>query len=62
EGKRRDSAVDRVILIVADTRTNWAALRAAGDLLATSYPVSATDALAALAAGSDPGGDAIIMV
>ena len=60
EGKRRDSRVGRVLLVVADTRTNRAALRAAADLLAASYPVPATDALAALAGGRDPGGDAII--
>jgi transcriptional regulator with XRE-family HTH domain len=62
EGKRRDSGIDRVILVVADTRTNRAALRAAGDVLAGSYPVPAPDALAALAAGRDPGGDAIILM
>ena len=62
EGKRRDSGIDRVIPVVADTRTNRAALRAAGDVLAGSYPVPAPDALAALAAGRDPGGDAIILM
>jgi len=61
EGKRRDSRVDRVLLVVADTRTNRAALRAAADLLAASYRMPVTDVLAALEAGRDPGGDAIIM-
>lgn len=62
EGKRRDSGIDRVILVVADTRTNRSALRAAGDVLAASYPVAASHAIAALAAGRDPGGDALIVI
>ncbi len=61
-GKRRDGGVDRVILVVADTRSNRAALRAAGEYLAASYPCPEADALAALAAGRDPGGDAIIRI
>lgn len=62
EGKRRDSRVDRVLLVVADSRTNRAVLRAAADLLATNYRIPAANALAALASGRDPGGDAIIMI
>ncbi len=62
ELKRRDSAVDRVILVVADTRANRAAIEAAADVLAAAYPVSARAALSALAAGRDPGGDALIVL
>lgn len=62
EGKRRDSHVDRVILVVANTRSNRAALRAAQVLLARSYPVSSREALADLAAGRCPGGDAIVVI
>ena len=62
ELKRRDGAVDRVVLVVADTRTNRAAIEAAADVLTAAYPVSARAALAALAAGRDPGGDALIVL
>lgn len=62
ELKRRDGAVDRVLLVVADTRSNRAAIEAAADVLKAAYPVSARVALAALAAGRDPGGDALLVL
>jgi len=62
ELKRRDGTVDRLLLVVADTRTNHGAMEAAADLLSAAYPVSARAALAALAAGRDPGGDALIVL
>lgn len=62
ELKRRDGTVDRVLLVVADTRTNRAAMEAAADLLSAAYPVAPRAALAALAAGRDPGGDALIVL
>jgi transcriptional regulator with XRE-family HTH domain len=62
DGKRRDSRMDRVLLVVADTRSNRTALRAARIVLASSYPVPSRDALADLAAGRDPGGDAIVVL
>lgn len=60
--KRRDGAVDRVLLVVADTRTNRAAIEAAAHVLAAAYPVSPRAALGALAIGRDPGGDALIVL
>jgi transcriptional regulator with XRE-family HTH domain len=62
ELKRRDSRVDRVILVVAATRTNRDALRAAARLLAEQFPASGRAALAALVVGRDPGGDAVIVL
>lgn len=60
--KLRDSSLARVIILVADTRSNRATLRAIGDSLRTNYPVSSRDALNALASGRDPGGNAIIVL
>jgi transcriptional regulator with XRE-family HTH domain len=62
ELKRRDGTVDRMLLVVADTPTNRAAVAAAAALLRASYPVSTRAALAALAAGRDPGGDALVVL
>jgi transcriptional regulator with XRE-family HTH domain len=62
ELKRRDGVVDRVLLVVADTRANRDAIAGAADVLSAAYPVSARVALAALAAGRDPGGDALIVL
>jgi transcriptional regulator with XRE-family HTH domain len=58
--KARDSGVDRVILLVADTRHNREALRALGIVALGNYPVTSAAALAALAAGRDLGGNAIV--
>jgi hypothetical protein len=60
--KLRDAEVDTVILLVADTRHNRSVLDAAGSLLAADYPVSARDALRALAEGQHPGGSSIIRI
>jgi hypothetical protein len=60
--KKRDGGVDRVILLVADTRANRATLRAFDAVLKSSFPVSSRDALAALGSGRDPGGDAIVIL
>jgi transcriptional regulator with XRE-family HTH domain len=62
ELKRRDGAVDRVLLVVADTRANRAAIEAAADVLSAAYPISARAALTALAAGRDPEGDALVVL
>lgn len=60
--KLRDGGQDAVILLVADTKANRAAIRAAGDLIAELFPVPARRALVALAAGKDPGGSTLIFV
>ena len=60
--KKRDGAVDHVILLLADTRHNRAFLRAAGDGFLGSFPVDGRTALARLGRSMDPGGDAIVLL
>ena len=60
--KRRDGGVDRVILLLADTRHNRRFLRSAGAGFAADFPVPGRVALERLAAGTDPGGSAIILL
>lgn len=60
--KQRDGGVDQVILLLADTRHNRAFLRAAGADFRAGFPVDGGTALRCLAAGRDPGGNAIILV
>jgi transcriptional regulator with XRE-family HTH domain len=60
--KARDSNIERVILLVSDTRANRAAIRAAEASFREMFPVPARDALRALREGRDPGGWAIIML
>jgi transcriptional regulator with XRE-family HTH domain len=60
--KKRDGRLDRVLLLLADTRWNRAIVREHGPRLASSFPVSGTATLEALAAGRDPGGDAIVLL
>jgi transcriptional regulator with XRE-family HTH domain len=62
EGKRRDSHLDRVLVVVGDTRTNRLALRASTSILAASFRVSAREALRALGSGQDPGADAVLLL
>jgi hypothetical protein len=60
--KRRDDGVDRLVLLLADTRANRAFVREFEDSLRAAFPVSASAALRALQRGEDPGGDAIILL
>jgi len=60
--KQRDGGVDHVVLLLADTRANRAFRREFGDVLRVNYPVDGRVALAALAAGRDPGGGAVILL
>ncbi|HEY4634537.1 MAG TPA: hypothetical protein VIH00_11545 [Candidatus Limnocylindrales bacterium] len=60
--KLRDSGMDAVLVIVADTRRNRAALRELAPLLADDFPVTARKALVALRAGDHPGGSAIVLL
>jgi transcriptional regulator with XRE-family HTH domain len=59
--KARDLGVMRVILLVADTRTNRAILAAHPEFTA-AYPISTRACLRALSRGEDPGGDAIVIL
>jgi transcriptional regulator with XRE-family HTH domain len=58
--KLRDSGWERAIILVAATRNNRYLLREFGASLRANYPISQAEALRALAAGSDPGGNSII--
>lgn len=60
-GKQRDLGVARVILLVADTRHNRAVIARLPELL-RRFPVGTRACLAALAAGRDPGGDALVIL
>jgi hypothetical protein len=60
--KLRDSGFDRAIILVAATRANRLAIREVGSGLRANYPVSSRAALLALAAGVDPGGNALIVL
>jgi transcriptional regulator with XRE-family HTH domain len=58
--KRRDGRVDRLILVLPDTRHNRAFLRSVNGLRA-AFPVTGRRAMELLRAGVDPGGDAIVL-
>jgi hypothetical protein len=60
--KRRDLQAQRLVLLVSATSTNRTAMRAAGPMLGEALPVHTWAALRALAAGRDPGGDALIVL
>ena len=60
--KRRDGGVDRMILVLADTRHNRAVVRTIGLELRRAFPVQGRTARAALRSAVDPGGDLLIVV
>jgi transcriptional regulator with XRE-family HTH domain len=62
ELKRRDGGIDHVILLVADTRANREALRAARKALESAFPLKAATILGALRTGTDPGGSGIVIL
>lgn len=59
--KRRDGGVDRMFLILADTRHNRALLRLVGDELRVAFPLQGSAARAALRANADPGCDLLFL-
>jgi transcriptional regulator with XRE-family HTH domain len=60
-GKQRDLRLDRLILLVADTRHNRAVLEAHPELF-ERFPITTRACLVALRDGRDPGGDAIVLI
>ena len=60
--KARDGGFDHVLIVVAATRSNRRAVRAAGNAVGEMFPVPAREALAALAAGEHPGGSALLFL
>ena len=62
ELKRRDGRVDHLILLIAGTRANRAAIRAAGGALTDRFPVGTREVLAALESGRHPSADGIVIL
>ena len=60
--KQRDGRVDRLVLLVRKSDVNRRALATAGSVIATSFPLATRAALAALAAGEDPGDNGIVLL
>lgn len=60
--KLRDSGLSAVLVVVADTRRNRAAVDAARSVLAPDFPLSARHVLSALSAGRHPGGSTLILL
>lgn len=60
--KLRDSHADRMILLVADTHRNRAVVRASIATLRQTFPLDTRTTLAALAAGRDPGANALVLL
>ena len=60
--KLRDGGFERVILVVADTRANRAALKTAGVEFTQAFPIEQGIVLRALRRGEDPGGGGIVML
>ncbi|MEO6207783.1 MAG: hypothetical protein ABIP77_07495 [Candidatus Limnocylindrales bacterium] len=62
ELKLRDDRAVHVLLVVADTPRNRAAVRLMGVVIVESFPVPARVALAALGVGHHPGGSALVFL
>jgi hypothetical protein len=60
--KLRDGRLERVILLVSDTRHNRIALRSVAGSLDALFPVPGRRVLELLAAGVDPGGSSIVVL
>lgn len=60
--KVRDLKADRLVFVVAATATNRHALRDVGAAVSDAFPVGTRTALHRLAAGEDPGGDALVLL
>ena len=60
--KQRDGGVDHVLLLLADTRHNRLFLRTCGEGFLAAFPLAGRVALERLAAGTDPGGSAIVLL
>ena len=57
-----DGADGRVVLVVRDTARNRQAIRSVQDILAVEFPVRTRRGVMALRRGSDPGGDALLVI
>lgn len=60
--KRRDGDATRVLLVVPTTRNNRDAIKAASASFAEAFPADMRRAIRRLAAGDDPGADALLIM
>ena len=60
--KERDGGMDRLLLLVLDSRSNREVVRSHRETLTTRFPISGARAIELLAAGVDPGGNALILL
>jgi hypothetical protein len=60
--KRRDSGANGAILLLANSRWHRRLVREHEDWLRSAFPVDGRETLASLAAGRDPGGDALLLL
>ena len=60
--KCRDSGIPLAILLLSNTRSNRAAVRAFGASLRATFPIMGSEALQALRAGRLPGGSAVVLL
>ncbi len=60
--KRPDGMVDRIILVLLDSRSNRAFLRDERQAIRAGFPIAGRRAVRALNAGEDPGGDAVLLL
>jgi transcriptional regulator with XRE-family HTH domain len=62
KAKQRDLGCDRLILLVRGSHANRRMITDAGQLLREALPIDTRQALGALAAGMDPGGDCLVVL
>ncbi|HEX2140943.1 MAG TPA: hypothetical protein VHK28_01540 [Candidatus Limnocylindria bacterium] len=60
--KQRDARLEAMVLVLADTRANRAAVAAARATLQGAFPTNARAVLAELRAGRSPQGNGILLV
>ena len=60
--KQRDGRVDRVVILIADTRANRRALALGRDALRATYPLDTREILAALGDAQQPAANGIVIL
>jgi transcriptional regulator with XRE-family HTH domain len=60
--KERDGGMDRLLLVVLDSRSNRTVLRAHHEVFDARFPVAGARALELLGVGADPGGNALVLL
>lgn len=60
--KQRDLGADRLVIVIAGTRTNRRVLTDAGPVIRDAFPLDTRTMLQTLAAGTDPGADGIVLL